>query len=114
MFAVASLIQRTIARAAIVPLHAAAAAAAAAATQNLSTTGTKLQPRSPLTIYHVPGTRSIRVIWVCEELGVSYEKVTVSFSKEYRSSPEWRALNPGQRLTICSIIFRALKKNKKI
>lgn len=101
MFAVASLIQRTSARAGIVPLHAAtAAAAAAAATQNLSTTGTKLQPRSPLTIFHVPGTRSVRVIWVCEELGVSYEKVTVSFSKEYRSSPEWRALNPGQRLTI--------------
>ena len=52
-------------------------------------------PQKPIKIYHVPGTRSIRVIWVCEELGVNYEKVTISFSKEYRSSPEWRALNPG-------------------
>jgi glutathione S-transferase len=45
-------------------------------------------------IYHAPGTRSIRVIWLCEELAIPYEIVTVDFSAAYRASPEWRRLNP--------------------
>jgi glutathione S-transferase len=47
-----------------------------------------------ITIYHAPGTRSIRVIWLCEELGVPYERVVVDFSAAYRASEEWRKLNP--------------------
>lgn len=47
-----------------------------------------------ITIYHAPGTRSIRVIWLCEELRVPYEMVTVDFSATYRATPEWRRLNP--------------------
>lgn len=47
-----------------------------------------------ITIYHVPGTRSVRPIWTCEELGLEYETVTVDFSQEYRKSAEWRRLNP--------------------
>lgn len=47
-----------------------------------------------LTIYHVPGTRSARVIWLCEELDHPYTIETIDFSPEYRASPEWRALNP--------------------
>jgi len=47
-----------------------------------------------LKIYHVPGTRSIRVVWLCEELGLPYERVLVDFSAEYRASAEWRRLNP--------------------
>ena len=47
-----------------------------------------------ITIYHAPGTRSIRVIWLCEELRVPYEVVTVDFSATYRATPEWRRLNP--------------------
>ena len=45
-------------------------------------------------IYHVPGTRSIRAIWACEELGVPYEAVPVDFTPEFRNSPEWRAISP--------------------
>lgn len=45
-------------------------------------------------IYHVPGTRSIRAIWLCEELEIPYETVAVDFSATYRATPEWRALNP--------------------
>jgi glutathione S-transferase len=45
-------------------------------------------------IYHVPGTRSIRAIWVCEELGAPYEVVRIDFSPQFRASPEWRRLNP--------------------
>lgn len=47
-----------------------------------------------ITIYHVPRTRSARVIWLCEELGLPYEVVPVDFSPEYRKSAEWRRLNP--------------------
>ena len=45
-------------------------------------------------IFHVPGTRSVRVIWLCEELGIPYEVEQVSFSREFRMSPEWLAKNP--------------------
>ena len=47
-----------------------------------------------ITIYHVPRTRSARVIWLCEELGLPYEVVPIDFSPEYRKSAEWRRLNP--------------------
>jgi glutathione S-transferase len=47
-----------------------------------------------LKIYHVPGTRSTRVVWLCEELGLSFECVPIDFSPEYRARAEWRRLNP--------------------
>lgn len=47
-----------------------------------------------LEIYHAPGTRGLRVIWACEELGVPYRLTRVDFSAQYRASPEWRRLNP--------------------
>ena len=51
-------------------------------------------------IYHVPRTRSMRVIWLCEELGVPYEIVPVDFSPEYRASPEWRRLSPTGKVPV--------------
>ena len=51
-------------------------------------------------IYHVPGTRSVRVIWLCEELGVPYEKIPVDFSSEFRASAQWRSLNPVGKLPV--------------
>jgi len=45
-------------------------------------------------IYHVPRTRSLRPIWLCEELGLSYEVIPVDFSPEFRASAEWRKINP--------------------
>jgi len=45
-------------------------------------------------IFHVKGTRSVRVIWLCEELGLPYEIVPIDFSAEYRNSDEWRAMSP--------------------
>jgi len=47
-----------------------------------------------LKIYHVPRTRSMRLIWLCEELALPYELVPIDFSPAYRASPEWRRLNP--------------------
>ena len=45
-----------------------------------------------LTIYHVPHTRSIRAIWLCEELDVPYEIELLS--PEQRKSEAWRAISP--------------------
>jgi len=47
-----------------------------------------------LTIYHVPNTRSLRVVWLCEELGLPHVVKTIEFTGPYRATPEWRALNP--------------------
>jgi glutathione S-transferase/3-isopropylmalate dehydratase len=44
-----------------------------------------------LKIYHAQGARSLRVIWLCEEMGVSYETAEASFMKP---SEEFKAANP--------------------
>ena len=53
-----------------------------------------------LRIHHVPATRGFRVIWLCEELGVPYEIVRVDFSRRYRASAEWRAMNPVGKVPV--------------
>ena len=53
-----------------------------------------------LRIHHVPATRGFRVIWLCEELELPYEIVRVDFSREYRASPEWRAMNPVGKVPV--------------
>ncbi|HXQ12668.1 MAG TPA: glutathione S-transferase family protein [Caulobacteraceae bacterium] len=44
-----------------------------------------------LTIYHVPRTRSLRVIWLCEEMGIPYDVKTEVFGQP---SPEFLEANP--------------------
>src|SRR5688500_13192995 len=56
-----------------------------------------------LKIYHAPGTRSIRVIWLCEELGVPYETVRVDFWSERRASSEWRRLSPLGQVPVLAV-----------
>jgi glutathione S-transferase len=51
-----------------------------------------------LRIYHAPGTRSVRPIWLCLELGLSIEIKPVDFSAAYRDTPEWRAISPTGKL----------------
>lgn len=51
-----------------------------------------------LTIYHVRGTRSVRPIWLCYELGLPVEIISIDFSKKYRSMPEWRAISPAGKV----------------
>ena len=53
-----------------------------------------------LKIYHVPMTRSFRVLWLCEELGLPYEAIATDFSPAYRATPEWRALNPVGKVPV--------------
>ena len=56
-----------------------------------------------LKIWHAPGTRSLRVIWLCEELGITYQIERVDFSARYRASPEFRALNPVGKVPVLAI-----------
>jgi glutathione S-transferase len=51
-------------------------------------------------IYHVPGTRGVRPIWLCAELAVEYRIIDVDFSASYRSSPEWRQMNPVGKVPV--------------
>lgn len=44
-----------------------------------------------LKIYHSQGARSLRVLWLCEEMGVPYEAAEASFMKP---SDEFKAINP--------------------
>ena len=47
-----------------------------------------------LRIYHAPMTRSLRVIWLCEELGLPLDVERISFDKAYRFSDEWLKKHP--------------------
>jgi glutathione S-transferase len=55
---------------------------------------------SVLTIHHVPGTRGLRIVWLCEELRIPYRIQRVDFSQRYRATPEWRALNPVGKVPV--------------
>lgn len=44
-----------------------------------------------LKIFHAQGARSLRVIWLCEEMGVPYETAEASF---FKPSEEFKAVNP--------------------
>lgn len=49
-------------------------------------------------IFHVPGTRSVRPIWLCFELGLEVDVVAIDFSPAYRDSAEWRAISPAGKV----------------
>ena len=53
-----------------------------------------------LKLYHSPGTRAFRVMWVCEELGVPYEIQPVNFAADYRKTAEWRAMHPVSKVPV--------------
>lgn len=44
-----------------------------------------------LKIYHAQGARSLRVVWLCEEMGVPYETAEASF---FKPSDEFKTVNP--------------------
>jgi glutathione S-transferase len=50
-----------------------------------------------LKIFHAPRSRSFRIVWLCEEMGVPYESVAVNFRDP---SPEFLAVNPLKSLPV--------------
>lgn len=52
-------------------------------------------------VFHVPGTRSIRVIWLCHELDVPIDVETIPrFDAAFKASPEWRAKSPTGKVPV--------------
>ncbi len=47
-----------------------------------------------ITLYHSPRTRSLRVLWLLEELGVPYELRTLTFAPAELKSDEYLRINP--------------------
>lgn len=47
-----------------------------------------------LTLYHTPGTRSVRARWIMEEMGVPYTLKTLEYDGDYFASDEFRKINP--------------------
>jgi glutathione S-transferase len=45
-------------------------------------------------LYHCPQTRSIRIFWLLEELGVPYELVRLEFTPASLKDPEYLKVNP--------------------
>jgi glutathione S-transferase len=45
-------------------------------------------------LYWAPRTRSLRAVWVLEEVGVPYERVRLDISAGEQKSAEFRAINP--------------------
>lgn len=45
-------------------------------------------------LYYVPGTRSIRIAWLCEELGIPFERIDMKLSDDDLRTPEMLARNP--------------------
>ena len=48
------------------------------------------------TLYHVPTSRSFRVLWTLEEIGATVEVKSLEFGR--RSEPEYLAINPAGTL----------------
>ena len=53
-----------------------------------------------LTLYHVAGSRSLRVIWLCLELDLPLTIETIDFSPKFRNSEGWRALSPTGKVPV--------------
>jgi len=49
-------------------------------------------------IYHIPGTRSVRPVWLCYELDLPFEIEPIDFSPAFRNSDEWRAISPAGKV----------------
>ena len=51
-----------------------------------------------LTIYHAPRSRSIRVVWLCEEMGLPYDAKTFPVRGEYMASDDFGAIVPTRKV----------------
>lgn len=47
-----------------------------------------------LTLFHSPGTRSVRPLWLMEEMGLPYDLKTIGYDSAYFASEQFRQINP--------------------
>lgn len=51
-------------------------------------------------VYHAPPTRSMRIVWALEELGLPYEIAPTKLDRAYFKTPEWRAISPTGKIPV--------------
>lgn len=51
-------------------------------------------------VYHAAPTRSMRVVWALEELGLPYELPEFKFDRAYLKTPAWRAVSPAGKVPV--------------
>ena len=56
-----------------------------------------------LTLYYLPGTRSERVRWILDELGLDYRLETIDLFKGEGQTPDYLAIHPLGQLPALSI-----------
>lgn len=59
-------------------------------------------------LHHVPGSRSMRVMWLLEEMRLDYAIITWSLTDGSLRSPEFLALSPAGRIPALEIDGRAI------
>lgn len=59
-------------------------------------------------LHHTPGSRSLRVLWLLEELGLASELRLWSLTDGSLRSPEFRAISPAGRIPALEIDGRAI------
>lgn len=48
----------------------------------------------PLILFHTPKSRSLRPLWLLEEMGLDFELKTMTYDAEYFASDAYREINP--------------------
>lgn len=67
-----------------------------------------MSPRQPeeyvsmLRLYHCPGTRSMRSLWLLHEIGIEFELVEMEFGMKNLRTPEYLAISPLGRVPCLS------------
>ena len=59
--------------------------------------------KAPIVVYHIPETRSERVIWLLEELRAPYEVRRLSYRNKDMRKPEFLAINPLGMVPVISV-----------
>jgi glutathione S-transferase len=51
-----------------------------------------------LKVYGIKGSRAVRTLWLCRELGLQFEQVQVNFADPSTKTPEFLAVNPSGKI----------------
>lgn len=65
-------------------------------------------------LHHIPGSRSDRVLWLLEELGLEYELRIWSLTDGSLRTPEFRAISPASRVPALEIDGRSISESGAI
>lgn len=65
-------------------------------------------------LHHIPGSRSVRVLWLLEELGLDYEIREWSVTDGSLRSPDYLAMSPAGRIPALEIDGRSIFESAAI